>query len=586
VRPNTIHCGDALEWLKTLPDECVQCCVTSPPYWGLRDYGVKGQLGLEKTPEEYVETMTEVFREVRRVLRKDGVCFINLGDSYFGSGKGLYRDGRSHGTEGKKQRTNAGSIGVRHGPSCDISDTIPQDCPLHDSIWNHPCDGCQAASVLHSLHKDRSVASAPSGDSRAPSQAHTESAHDHLPKSRSSGQKPTRQSFSAKQDQQHIQAPSREQHPASQLSRPDESSQRHREASHQSDNSFSSPPLPASCTRDAPQSEHMISVPGVSPKDVLSMSGQHANRLDSIATAGAFAAHTSGMALSSCPYRHFTIPFHHCQLKPKDLVGIPWRLAFALQADGWWLRSDIIWHKPNPMPESVTDRPTKSHEYIFLMSKAAKYYYDAEAIKESQITPLDTKAHQTFGAPGGKAEKVYGAKVSGNKWEPSGSRNKRDVWTIATHPFKEAHYATFPPKLIEPCIKTGTSERGCCQRCGAPHTRIVEKGNLVPDNPGYKPRGNKRGGSFVKNAMTPAGSSQGHPNFHYEQTTVGWQQSCKCDDGKPQPCIILDPFMGSGTTAMVAQGLGRDFIGCELNPNNVKMAKRRIFGPLYAGAIS
>jgi len=319
MQHNTIHCGDSLEWLKTLPDECVQCCVTSPPYFGLRSYLGKDdphkhlELGSEKTPELYVKKMTEVFREARRVLRKDGTLWLNMGDSYAGSNQGT---GTRNPTA--KQASNKGTnyIATR----------------AHKSL-------------LANVHG----------------------------------------------------------------------------------------------------------------------------------------------------------------LKPKDLVGVPWRLAFALQADGWWLRSDIIWHKLNPMPESVRDRPTKAHEYIFLMSKSAKYYYDTEAIREEGSRyEWNTQKFKC-----GDITKHHRSTQGKEEADPSAGRNKRTVWAVATQPFKEAHYATFPPKLIEPCILAGCPKGG----------------------------------------------------------------------------IVLDPFMGSGTTAMVAQGLGRNFLGCELNADNVRMAKRRIFGPLYSEVI-
>ncbi len=250
--------GDALTMLKTLPDESVNCCVTSPPYWGLRDYGVDGQLGLERTPEEYASKMVEVFREVKRVLKSDGTLLLNLGDSYASDTKGS-------GGPSAKQLSNAGSF--------------------------------------HNVNQR----------------------------------------------------------------------------------------------------------------------------------------------------------FNH-GLKPKDLVGIPWRVAFALQADGWYLRQDIIWHKPNPMPESVKDRCTKSHEYIFLLTKSARYFYDNEAVKEPFETnpgPLRDKRNEGYGKAflsllGAGLRTGYG----------KGGRNKRSVWTITTKPFKEAHFATFPPDLIEPCILAGCPEGG------------------------------------------------------------------------------------------------------------------------------
>jgi hypothetical protein len=159
-------------------------------------------------------------------------------------------------------------------------------------------------------------------------------------------------------------------------------------------------------------------------------------------------------------------------LKPKDLCGIPWRVAFALQADGWWLRSDIIWSKPNPMPESVTDRPTKAHEYLFLLTKSARYYYDADAVREG-FESSDHSPRTSGINPDnlGRNDRGTGRAFFGN---PSG-RNRRTVWHIATAPYSGAHFATYPPALVEPCIKAGTSERGVCPECGAPWERVVEK---------------------------------------------------------------------------------------------------------------
>jgi DNA modification methylase len=258
-----IICGDCLAVLKTMPDESVQCCVTSPPYWGLRDYGVDGQLGLEKTPEEYVAKMVEVFREVRRVLRNDGTLWLNLGDSYCMTTKGSGGLNSTTIGGGAGQGTNAGS-----------------------------------------LHKDRK----------------------------------------------------------------------------------------------------------------------------------------------------WQIPDG---LKQKDLVGIPWRVAFALQSDGWYLRQDIIWHKPNPMPESVTDRCTKAHEYVFLLAKSQKYYYDAEAIKEKASVGCRDTDFMPVSNKDKSATAATAASMNGRTGRFLDTRNRRSVWTVSTKPFKGSHFATFPPDLIEPMIKAG-----------------------------------------------------------------------------------------------------------------------------------
>jgi DNA modification methylase len=345
-------CGDALEQLRLLPDESVQCCITSPPYWGLRDYGLAGQLGLERTPEEYVAKLVEVFREVRRVLRGDGTLWLNLGDCY-----------------------NAYNGGA--GPGSKLSDTQTSERP------------------------------------------HLETGY--------------------------------------------------------------------------------------------------------------------GLRTPS--------------LKPKDLVGIPWRVAFALQADGWWLRRDIIWHKPNPMPESVTDRPTSSHEYVFLLTKSARYFFDADAVAEWSVSGEGSRA----GYSGYSARALaMGREPSGNE-KPGmvalngATRNIRTVWTIPTQPYPEAHFATFPEALVEPCIAAGTK--------GEHHVSI----ELAEEIPGVVQEGMRK---------TAVGRVRRGRN-------VSWEAA---------QATVLDPFCGSGTVGVVALRAGRDFIGIDLNPEYIEMARRRIEGtaPLFA----
>ena len=254
--------GDCIDRMRKFPKNSIDCCVTSPPYWGLRDYGFEGQLGQEPTPEEYVQSIVKVFQQVKRVLRPEGTLWLNLGDSYSGSGKGSYSDGAVR-KSGPKQKTSEGT------------------------------------------------------------------------------------------------------------------------------------------------------------------------------QIGKFSRSKSG-------------------LKDKDLVGIPWRVAFALQADGWYLRQDIIWHKPNVMPESVRDRCTKSHEYIFLFSKSPKYYFDYEAIKEPTTHAHEAKYDNGLnGHQGGVSHEGQGTTTRKFAKDPT-KRNKRSVWTVNTKPFKGAHFATFPPDLIEPCILAGS----------------------------------------------------------------------------------------------------------------------------------
>ena len=260
-------------------------------------------------------------------------------------------------------------------------------------------------------------------------------------------------------------------------------------------------------------------------------------------------------------------------LKEKDLVGIPWRVAFALQADGWYLRSDIIWHKPNPMPESVTDRPTKSHEYIFLLTKSARYYYDAEAVAEPSAYPNDKR--RPLGSKGawqmdGREQRENGGGVAYE--HDTTTRNKRSVWTVTTKPFKGAHFATFPPKLIEPCILAGTSAKGCCPKCGAGWERVtnrkrMNRTELPKDDPRYRP--NTYNGAYADiNGKGDAG--------YTEVTTTGWSPACECNAGEPVPGVVLDPFSGAGTTGVVAIQHGRRYIGIELNAEYLEMARKRI----------
>ena len=275
-----------------------------------------------------------------------------------------------------------------------------------------------------------------------------------------------------------------------------------------------------------------------------------------------------------------TLPRLPNSLKPKDLVGIPWRVALALQADGWYLRSDIIWSKPNPMPESVTDRPTKAHEYIFLMSKESKYYYDQDAIREghsqSSIDRVGSSPNTGSGMSIGVNNQRY-ARLP-KLVLPENGRNKRTVWTIPTQPYKEAHFATFPEKLIEPCVLAGTSEKGNCSKCGKPWVRIVEKkktprDELPKDDPRYRPN------RYIKNKYADELREGYECGMYSESKTIGWQPTCNCN-ADIVPAVIYDPFMGAGTTAKVALRAQRNFIGSEINSEYCKIAEDRIHSKL------
>jgi len=367
--------GDAERVLKTLPSGLVQCCVTSPPYWGLRDYSVAGQFGLEKTIDEYITRMVGVFREVWPALRDDGTVWLNLGDSYAGSGKG---GGGSFESE-------------RPG-------------------WNRRNDGA-----------------VPTG------------------------------------------------------------------------------------------------------------------------------------------------------LKPKDLCMIPARVALALQADGWWLRSDIIWSKPNPMPESCNDRPTTAHEHLFLLSKRSRYFYDADAIRE--------EGNPEGSHPRGRnASDIPCRNDNGREIalaNPAG-RNKRTVWEIPTAPYPGAHFATFPPKLVEPCILAGTSPRAC-EICGAPWKRVTAKGE--PDEEWKARCGADSGGEYhgqaQKDYATAGAENPSEVKARIlegmrKRETTGWQPTCSCDSEGKGRCLVLDPFAGSGTTGEVALKHGRDYLLIELNRDYEKLIRGRL----------
>jgi DNA modification methylase len=281
-------------------------------------------------------------------------------------------------------------------------------------------------------------------------------------------------------------------------------------------------------------------------------------------------------------------------LEKKNLVGIPWRAAFALQADGWILRSEIVWNKTNGVPESVQDRPTRNHEYLFLLAKKPRYFYDAFAIREPcKSGPTDLRrmaegqsrlggkalGHENELSASSRRTRVGRERSVG---EPSG-RNKRAVWEIATSPFAGEHFATFPKKLVEPCVLAGTSDKGCCPECGAPWKRIVGKGE--PDLEWQRKSGGDRAGSY-EGKMTKAYGETGSQvpgavkkrilEGMRRRVTLGWQPTCSCPPSDPLPCSALDPFSGSGTVGVVCETLGRRFLGIDLKPEYVAMSKDRI----------
>lgn len=299
-------------------------------------------------------------------------------------------------------------------------------------------------------------------------------------------------------------------------------------------------------------------------------------------------------------------------VKPKDLVGIPWMVAFALRADGWWLRSDIIWSKPNPMPESVTDRPTRAHEYLFLLAKSGRYFYDADAIREPFVEGTYKRVLQdTFDEQEG-GPKDYAGGVNENRsarralehlapkiraaarnktvdtphhggrrqapepGEPNAfhlfGRNKRTVWEIPTEPFPEAHFATFPQALVLPCVQAGTSERGVCPRCGAPWERVAS----VSYHNDTTRSGRPAEGNRVKSDGCEAEVMGYAVRTRRLSETVEWRPTCACGVAETVPATVLDPFVGSGTTLVVAVKNGRNAIGIDLQAAYLPMMQRRL----------
>lgn len=408
--------GDCRERLAALPDESVHMIWTSPPYFGLRDYDAEGQIGQEPTPQDFEDALVAVFKEARRVLRKDGTLWLNLGDAYSRSGKGVLITGEV--LAGDKQKSNQGSVSIKAGMK------------------------------------------------------HTE---------------------------------------------------------------------------------------------------------------------------------HY---------KPKDLMGIPWRVAFALQKDGWYLRQDIIWSKGfsmqesfgervadaalkngvdpeviqkimvdldlyvgNPMPESVRDRCSSAHEHVFLFAKNKKYFYDHIAVKEVVKHPEATGTYGTKHVHAANNQYSH----SGREYSAPQGRNLRNVWAIPTKGYKGAHFATCPEALVEPCIKAGTSEHGCCASCGAPYkrdTRKVTDGSIANKGTEENLQGGRKGDNPADYDRLKIKGAGGIVPQEHEM--LGWVRTCACETEDIVPCTVLDPFMGAATTLLVADKLGRSSIGIELNPEYAKIAESRL----------
>lgn len=408
-----------------IADKSVQCVVTSPPYWNLRDYQDDRQMGSEETPELYVAGMVALFADVWRILRDDGVVWLNLGDTYCNTDKW----GGGGGNVGKQTLAADGSV-----PSWDA---VRRKKPHIDGI------------------------------------------------------------------------------------------------------------------------------------------------------------------------------------KPKDLVGIPWMVAFALRSAGWYLRSDCIWFKRNPMPESTEDRPGKAHEYVFLLTKSDRYFYDHVAVQETAVggTP-GNKTHKGKTAYEGGDERHrtkaglcnMGASETRNlrtvwdieedewaqflRWKADQEAAVPDVWDIPLTPFKGAHFATMPRALARRCLMAGTSAKGCCPECRTPWERVIEK-DREPTRPGANTKvaearnklpaeepGRSRGAARFEKSTLGSIAGNRDPQRHTTTTrTVGWEPGCRCDTGEPVPCRVLDPFNGAATTGVEADSLGLDYVGTDCNADYLAMSARRIARP-------
>lgn len=446
----TLLVGDCIEQMRTLPDASINCCVTSPPYFGLRDYQVAGQIGLEATPDAFVARLVEVFREVRRVLRDDGTLFLNLGDSYQASGlRHTGRNDTNRETPGGKGGSFRG--GVRRAIECDTSGKEGSGSRGRGLSSGSPDGGRTDAWWTRIPGSDAHRALAQAGEPLSQIRESMASLAAHLPIAGSSLPTLTQQSAAAILGQAQRALLAVEQLRASLESMP----------------IGYAPPPPAGLRLSDMLSACLSSLRSFAD-DVRHLSRRLAEIEEMPDCTGDIASLCAALERRiQCSSGYCSILLSWLDikperdepqlLKPKDLIGIPWRVAFALQADGWYLRQDIIWSKPNPMPESVRDRCTKAHEYVFLLSKGPRYYFDSEAIKEPGVIPAGTKGAK------GSAERAAQKGVNSRPPEYKvydGMRNRRSVWTVPTRGYAGAHFATFPPDLIEPCILAGCPAGG------------------------------------------------------------------------------------------------------------------------------
>lgn len=272
-------------------------------------------------------------------------------------------------------------------------------------------------------------------------------------------------------------------------------------------------------------------------------------------------------------------------LKAKDLCLIPFRFALAMQQDGWWVRSDIAWCKTSAMPEAVTDRPTSAWEHVFLFTKSARYYYDGDAVRQRAARDWGDAGGSLLGHTGWAtaAGRNDDTRNDGTNADTAGA-NLRNWWALSPEPLRAEHYAAYPTELVRRCLLAGSSERGVCAACSAPWQRVVERGELAGEariQAGPRPAADERG-------ISPTGLARTNGRTWRERVEIGWTPSCRCSAADPIPALTLDPFAGSGTTGLVALRHNRRFLGLDLNPTYVRMARQRIVAdaPLFNAPVA
>lgn len=719
--------GDCRTILPTLPADSVHCCVTSPPYWGLRDYGIpptvwggdpacehvwggtktaerhakiwasnspienrppehqasvsqgafcrrcgawRGAFGLEPTYQLYVEHAVEVFREVRRVLRPDGTLWLNLGDSYSGGKTG--RDDNSGADLARRAATYGAGTGEGRGPSSgkarppmsDRLNFLASDLKGRVFFYGGANPIRRSAERINVLLYDKATPDLEFSPLFAAQRISVKQGQDHLcqiggffdPPVLCCGTSslrgripygPDGQGFVDLPENVGIIVTAGDLYADAALCKAAALAIKNGKTSLAI--KITGEPIPEGVACGVPiwDAVTLNSGPeGAAKVDPVDEPISLLDRPEFLASRG------HDFSIREASSEHVALALHRgCQLsflrvshlfasgngltpyiflldqaqrkanagQAKQELGIPEMVKRALMEDGWICRQTIIWSKPNPMPESVTDRCTKAHEYLFLLTKSARYFYDGDAIREAY-------SEATFD------RQAYGWESTGNRLQRhqpgvkprddgqysklnSAGRNKRSVWEIATSPFPEAHFATFPPALVEPCIKAGTSEKGCCGKCGAPRERVIEttyRNDTTKD-------GRPAQGNNTKDGAREAGSrtmASGVRTRRHDET-LGWQPTCTChghfeerdgtpdwiseqtgerkkimvyvpdqDSPPPKPCTVLDPFGGAGTTGLVADRLQRNAILIELNPTYAEMVRERIFSdaPLFAEA--